>query len=165
MSVVQEFNKNLKQVDKPCVECQTPKYGVLTCSDSRINISHLTWEDTYDNVFEIENAGNTVNERNLGTISYALDHLWVQQFFVIGHSTCWACSYAHQTKTEAGEPLLDQELAEIKELACWCDSAEQLEKKNIQQQIQTLRHHFPDHQDKIIWLRYNLQERYVEEVK
>ena len=60
--LLEQFNNNLTDTDITPVENQTPTYGVLTCSDSRVNLSHLTGKDIYDEVFIIENAGNKINK-------------------------------------------------------------------------------------------------------
>ena len=97
----------------------------------------------------------------MGSIDYALNHTHVQWFIVLGHSTCGACSYAFLTKTKKQEPLLDKELKKLKKLATKCDSAEELEIKNIRKQIKKLHKVFPQHKDKIIGMYYKLAEKKV----
>ena len=163
-NLVAEFNANLQATNIDPVHEQTPTYGVLMCSDSRVNVAHMLWCDTYNKVFAIENAGNTVNERNLWTIFYALHHAKVKQFIVLGHSFCGACKYALETKCGCGEPLLDTELEELQHIGATCSCAEELEKKNIQSQVDKLRDTFPEHAEKIMGMYYHLKEKRVEQV-
>ena len=161
-TLVEQFNKNLASCPFEPVDNQTPTYGVLTCSDSRVNLAHLTGADIYDEVFIIENAGNKINKGNLWSIDYALNHTHVQRFIVLGHSTCWACGYAFATQKEKKEPLLDKELKKLKKLATKCTSTEELEIKNIRKQVKKLQKVFPEHKDKIVGMYYKLAEKKVE---
>lgn len=160
--LIEQFNQNLASSDIQHVDNQTPVYGVLTCSDSRVNLAHLIGEDIYNKVFLIKNAGNKINDLNLWGIDYALHHTHVALFIVLWHSTCWACNYAFTTQTKQQEPFLDKELTQLKILAGICTSAEELEIKNIQEQVKKLRQVFPDDKDKIVGMYYRLAEKKVE---
>ena len=160
-TAVAEFNKWLSKADHHHVENQTPKYAVITCSDSRVDLAHLLWDNTYDEIFGIENAGNHVWLENMWTVSYALEHLNVELLLVLWHSTCGACNYAFNTRWEKAEKHLDIELAEIKWLAMQCDSEKELEIKNVQMQVEKLKAEFPDYIDRIWWAYYDLEEKKV----
>jgi len=53
--LVKELNRNLRLKHRHFVKQQHPKFAVLACSDSRVDVEDL-FGDTYNNVFVIENA-------------------------------------------------------------------------------------------------------------
>lgn len=73
-------------------EGQSPKFLLITCSDSRIEPGFL-FHSNPGEVFTIRNAGNIVpteNSGELGTIQFAVDVLKVQHIIVCGHTDCGA---------------------------------------------------------------------------
>ncbi len=161
--VIDTFNDNLAQEEFEPVKTQVPNYWFLSCSDSRVVISHLLWADTFNEAFLVKNAGN-ISETNMGSIHYVIKHLKPELFIVLGHTTCGACNYAFQTKTEAGEKYLDKDLKELKILATTCETAEELEILNVKSQLKKLKEAFPEFDDKIVGALYNLEEKTVKEV-
>lgn len=161
-SIIEEFNENLQKTTHKHVESQTPQYAMILCSDSRAVPAHLVDDDIYNKIFPIETAWNTVWKRALASSYYALEHLKVELLFVMWHSECWACKYAFSTKMQPKEKLLDEGLADLKQLATKCMTAKQLEIENVKEQVKKLRKELPKYASKIVWIYYDLKNKKVE---
>ena len=74
---------------------QSPRYLVITCSDSRV-VPHLITGLGPGEIFVIRNAGNIVPPPTAGpsgeaaSIEFAVDELKVKHIIVCGHSHCGA---------------------------------------------------------------------------
>ena len=62
---------------------------VLCCSDSRV-APEIIFDQKLGDLFVIRNAGNIVDEEELGSIEYAVEHLETPLVVVMGHSACGA---------------------------------------------------------------------------
>ena len=72
---------------------QHPKAIVLSCSDSRIP-PEIVFDQGLGDLFVVRVAGNVLNQENLGSIEYALEHLGVKDVVVLGHKRCGAVTAA-----------------------------------------------------------------------
>lgn len=72
---------------------QKPIAAILSCSDSRIPPEAI-FDQGIGDVFVIRVAGNTLNNANLGSMEYAVEHLGVPLIMVLGHSHCGAVTAA-----------------------------------------------------------------------
>ena len=68
---------------------QHPYSLIITCSDSRV-IPELIFDKTFGELFVIRTAGNVINDGELATIEYAIEHLKIKTIVVLGHTSCGA---------------------------------------------------------------------------
>ena len=80
-------------------EGQHPFAVVVSCSDSRVP-PELVFNQGLGDLFVVRVAGNIVNEENLASIEYAVEHLKAPLIVVLGHTHCGAVKAA-----VAGKPL------------------------------------------------------------
>jgi carbonic anhydrase len=80
-------------------EGQHPFAVVVSCSDSRVP-PELIFNRGLGDLFVVRVAGNIVNEENLASIEYAVEHLDTPLIVVLGHTHCGAVKAA-----VAGKPL------------------------------------------------------------
>jgi len=80
-------------------EGQHPFAVVVSCSDSRVP-PEIIFNQGLGDLFVVRVAGNIVNEDNLASIEYAVEHLHAPLIIVLGHTHCGAVKAA-----VAGKPL------------------------------------------------------------
>ncbi len=78
---------------KTCEEGQSPYAVVITCSDSRV-IPESIFSAGIGELFVIRVAGNVIDNHQLGSVEYAVDHLGSKLVVVLGHSHCGAVGAA-----------------------------------------------------------------------
>ena len=78
---------------KTCEEGQFPYAVIITCSDSRV-IPESIFSAGIGELFVIRVAGNVIDNHQLGSIEYAVDHLGSKLVVVMGHSHCGAVGAA-----------------------------------------------------------------------
>ena len=95
-----ENDKALKDRRDELVKGQHPEVLVITCSDSRV-VPEIIFNCSLGDIFVIRTAGNVINEGELATVEYAIEHLKVKRIVVLGHTHCGA---VHATiKNEKGQ--------------------------------------------------------------
>ena len=103
-----ENDKALKDRRDELVKGQHPEVLVITCSDSRV-VPEIIFNCSLGDIFVIRTAGNVINEGELATVEYAIEHLKVKRIVVLGHTHCGA---VHATmKNEKGrylDPILNR---------------------------------------------------------
>ena len=103
-----ENDKVLKDRRDELVKGQHPEILVITCSDSRV-VPEIIFNCSLGDIFVIRTAGNVINEGELATVEYAIEHLKVKRIVVLGHTHCGA---VHATiKNEKGkylDPILNR---------------------------------------------------------
>ena len=108
---------NLKELRDNLVKGQHPEVLVITCSDSRV-IPEMIFNASLGDIFVIRTAGNVINEGELATVEYAIEHLKVKRIIVLGHTHCGA---VHATiKGEKGrymDPILNRIKGNIGEIS------------------------------------------------
>ncbi len=72
---------------------QKPYAVIVTCSDSRV-IPECIFSAGIGDLFVIRVAGNVIDNHQLGSIEYAVEHLGCQLVVVLGHTGCGAVSAA-----------------------------------------------------------------------
>lgn len=70
---------------------QHPIAVVISCSDSRVP-PELIFDQGLGDLFVIRNAGNIVDDYELGSVEYAVEHLHTKLVVVMGHESCGAIS-------------------------------------------------------------------------
>jgi len=78
-------------------EGQHPFAAILGCSDSRVS-PEVIFDQGLGDLFIVRVAGNVIATETLGSLGYALQHLRVPLFVVLGHEGCGAVQAALQTK-------------------------------------------------------------------
>ncbi|MDE5756103.1 MAG: carbonic anhydrase [Clostridia bacterium] len=79
-------------------EGQKPYAVIITCSDSRV-IPESIFSAGIGELFVVRVAGNVIDNYQLGSIEYAIEHLGCRLVVVLGHTQCGAVSAAtHKNK-------------------------------------------------------------------
>ena len=68
---------------------QHPFAVIVSCSDSRVP-PELIFDQGLGDLFVIRNAGNIIDDYELGSIEYAVEHLHTPLIIVLGHTQCGA---------------------------------------------------------------------------
>jgi carbonic anhydrase len=68
---------------------QKCRVTVLTCSDSRV-VPEFVFDVNLGELFDVETAGNVVDDVGLGTIEYGVEHLGTPLLLLLGHTRCGA---------------------------------------------------------------------------
>jgi carbonic anhydrase len=87
---------------------QNPFAIILCCSDSRVP-PEIIFDQGLGDIFVIRVAGNVIDTTVLASAEYAVEHLGVPLFLVLGHSKCGAVSSAVSNHKHTGNigKLLD----------------------------------------------------------
>src|SRR5262249_9548933 len=80
---------------------QHPYAIVLGCADSR-TAPEIVFDQNIGDLFVVRTAGNLVDDHNLGSMEYAVEHFGVRLIVVLGHSRCGAVSAAVAGDTAPG---------------------------------------------------------------
>ncbi len=78
---------------KELTKGQHPFAVIVTCSDSRVS-PEIVFDQGLGDLFVIRTAGEVVDELEIGSIEYAVEHLGVKLVVVLGHESCGAVSAA-----------------------------------------------------------------------
>ena len=90
-----QFVKSLNECKekKDCcnnlIKGQHPYALVITCSDSRVDPDTI-FSTFLGELFVIRTAGNVINDGELATVEYAIEHLNIKYILVLGHTHCGA---------------------------------------------------------------------------
>ncbi len=84
---------SLKIRKKTCREGQHPYAVLIACADSRV-IPESIFSAGIGELFVIRVAGNVIDDHQLGSIEYAVEHLGCQLVVVMGHTRCGAVGAA-----------------------------------------------------------------------
>ena len=68
---------------------QRPYVVIVSCSDSRV-IPEYVFSAGIGDLFVIRVAGNVIDDHQLGSIEYAIEHLGCKLVLVVGHTCCGA---------------------------------------------------------------------------
>lgn len=75
------------------VDGQKPYAVIVTCSDSRV-IPEYIFSAGIGELFVVRVAGNVIDNHQLGSIEYAVEHLGCKLVVVLGHTLCGAVGAA-----------------------------------------------------------------------
>jgi carbonic anhydrase len=78
-----------------CFSGQHPFACVLGCSDSREPVE-LIFDQGVGDLFVVRVAGNVLGPSELGSVEYAVEHLGVPVFLVMGHKRCGAVKAVYE---------------------------------------------------------------------
>ena len=102
-------NKEFKNLNNNLItNGQHPYALIITCSDSRV-IPEIIFNKTLGEIFVIRTAGNVINDGELATIEYAIEHLKIKEIIVLGHTHCGAVHAAvHKESGKYINKILDK---------------------------------------------------------
>ena len=148
---------NLKNKRDGLIKGQHPEVLVITCSDSRV-VPEFIFNASLGDIFVIRTAGNVINEGELATVEYAIEHLKVKRIIVLGHTHCGAI---HATiKGEKGrymDPILNRIKGNIGNI---CDELE-ASKINAIKEAAYIKKRFPEYQGIIESKIYDIETSLV----
>lgn len=88
--------EKLRELEKS----QHPFAVVITCSDSGVP-PELIFDQGFDDLFIIRNAGNIIGDYEIGSVEYAVEYLHTQLVLVLGHSNCGAIGAYLEHRTDS----------------------------------------------------------------
>ena len=146
-------DKELKDLRDELVKGQHPDTLVITCSDSRV-IPEYIFNATLGELFVIRTAGNVINEGELATVEYAIEHLKVKNIIVLGHTHCGAIHASiHNEKGRYLDPILNRIKLNIGEI---CNELE-ASKINALKEVDYLKEKFPTYEGTILAMIYDIE--------
>lgn len=150
-------NEAKTKLAKDLISHQSPYALVITCSDSRV-IPEEIFSCSLGELFVIRTAGNAVNEGELASIEYGIEHLNIKYVLVLGHTHCGAVHAAmHNEKGRFLDPVLDKIHAAIN---CLEDEVE-ASKANALFQANYIKSLFPEFDGKIESALYDIETNEV----
>ena len=112
---VKSFSNYKKLLKDLSENGQHPFALIITCSDSRV-VPEYIFDKPVGELFVIRTAGNVINDGELGTIEYAIEHLNIKTILVLGHTNCGAVHAAiHNEKGKYLDPILSKIKLAIKD--------------------------------------------------
>ena len=142
---------------KNLVNGQHPFALVITCSDSRV-IPEEIFNCSLGELFIIRTAGNVINEGELASIEYGIEHLNIKYVLVLGHTHCGAVHASiHDEKGTYLSPILDNIKATIK------DEQDELiaTLMNANRQVEYIKEKFPHYDGEIESALYDIETNKV----
>ena len=150
-------DKELKEKRDNLVKGQHPETLVITCSDSRV-VPELIFNCSLGDIFVIRTAGNVINEGELATVEYAIEHLRVKRVVVLGHTHCGAVHASiHNEKGRYLDPILNKIKYNIGNV---CDELE-ASKINAIKEAAFIKEKFPEYQGIIESKIYDIETSIV----
>ena len=148
-----ENDKALKDRRDELVKGQHPEVLIITCSDSRV-VPEIIFNCSLGDIFVIRTAGNVINEGELATVEYAIEHLKVKRIVVLGHSHCGA---VHATiKNEKGQ-YLDPILNRIRKNIGDISDEYLASKENASKEANYIKEKFPQYEGIIESMIYDIE--------
>jgi carbonic anhydrase len=148
---------NLKNKRDELIKGQHPEVLVITCSDSRV-VPEFIFNASLGDIFVIRTAGNVINEGELATVEYAIEHLKVKRIIVLGHTHCGAVHAS--IKGEKGrymDPILNRIKGNIGNI---CDELE-ASKINAIKEAAYIKEKFPQYEGIIESKIYDIETSIV----
>lgn len=146
-------DNDLKTKRDELINGQHPGLLVITCSDSRV-IPELTFNSSLGDIFVIRTAGNVINEGELASLEYAIEHLHIKHIILLGHTHCGAIHASiHQKKGQYLNSILNRIKDNIK------DESNELEatKINVIKEVQFIKEKFPQYDGLIEGMIYDIE--------
>ena len=152
-----DHNKRLKDRRDELVKGQHPDTLVITCSDSRV-VPEFIFNASLGDSFVIRTAGNVINEGELATVEYAIEHLKVKHIVVLGHTHCGAIHASiHNEKGRYLDPILNRIKLNIGNT---CDELE-ASRINANKEAEYIKQKFPQFEGTIEAKIYNIETSMV----
>jgi carbonic anhydrase len=148
-----ELNFSLNEL----VKGQKPPVLVITCSDSRVSPEEI-FSLGLGYLFVIRTAGNVINEGELASVEYGIEHLHIKYVLVLGHTHCGAI---HATINNEKGKYLDPILGRIKKNIHDEKDEYKASEINALAEVKFLKEKFPEYDGKIEAAIYDLETRKV----
>ena len=146
-------DKELRDRRDELVKGQHPETLVITCSDSRV-VPEFIFNCSLGDIFVIRTAGNVINEGELATVEYAIEHLKVKHIIVLGHTHCGAVHAAiHNEQGRYLYPILNRIKANIGNI---CDELE-ASRINAIKEVNYIKEKFPQYEETIEYKIYDIE--------
>ena len=147
------ISKRRKEQIAKLANCQKPFGLVITCSDSRV-VPEEIFSCSLGQLFVIRTAGNVINEGELASIEYGIEHLHINYVLVLAHTHCGAVHAAiHDEKGKYLSPILDNIKHSINGE---CDERK-ASIKNAIKQVEYIKAKFPEYQGEIKAALYDIE--------
>ena len=161
-----KYLKNLKSDKNLCLlrdnlaKGQHPEILVITCSDSRV-IPEQIFSANLGELFVIRTAGNVINEGELATVEYAIEHLKVKHVVVLAHTHCGAVHAAiHNESGKYINPIIkriQKNISNIKdEIKASC--------LNVEKEVLFIKEKFPEYQGTIEAKLFDIESSKVTDI-
>lgn len=148
-----DSNQELNQKVNSLINGQSPYALIITCSDSRV-VPELIFDTSLGELFVIRSAGNVINEGELASIEYGLNHLNIKCVIVLAHTHCGAVHASiHKEKGEYLPCILDN----ISEVAEPNLSEEEVSIRNAIKQVKYILEKFPHYEGEIYPALYDIE--------
>ena len=144
---------NLKNKRDGLIKGQHPEVLVITCSDSRV-VPEFIFNASLGDIFVIRTAGNVINDGELATVEYAIEHLKVKRIIVLGHTHCGAI---HAAINDEHGMYLDPILNRIKTNISIITNETMAAKMNSIGEAEYLREKFPNFKGTIESMMYDIE--------
>lgn len=126
------------------IEDQSPFAIIITCSDSRV-VPENIFDCREGELFVIRSAGNVINEGELASIEYGIEHLHIPYVLVLGHTHCGAVHAAiHDEKGMYLSPVLSRIRKAMKS-----EDEIEVSKSNALEQVRYIKERFPNYQGQV----------------
>ena len=146
-------NKELKATRDNLVKGQHPSLLVVCCSDSRV-VPEKILSCSLGEIFVIRTAGNVINEGELASISYAIEHLHINHILIMGHTHCGAIhSVIHNEGFLYSDPIAKRIKHNILDIVDEKTASE----VNASKEVEYLKIKFPDYQGTIEYKIYDIE--------
>ena len=150
-------NHQKQEITKNLVSGQKPYALIITCSDSRVS-PEIMFSTYLGELFVIRTAGNVINEGELATVEYAIEHLGIQYILVLGHTHCGAVHAA--IKNEHGK-YIDVILNRIRHSISDEVDEYQASIKNAKEEVRFIKECFPNYKGQVKPAIYNIETNEV----
>lgn len=148
-----DSNESLKKRRDSLINGQHPETLIITCSDSRV-APEIIFNCFLGDIFVIRTAGNVINEGELATIEYAIEHLKVKHIIVLGHTHCGAIHASiHHEKSVYMSPILKRIQNNIGDIQDEC-LASQI---NAQKEVLYIKEKFPQYKGTLEYKIYDIE--------
>lgn len=146
-------NKELKTTRDNLVKGQHPSLLVVCCSDSRV-VPEKILSCSLGEIFVIRTAGNVINEGELASISYAIEHLHINHILIMGHTHCGAI---HSIIHNEGFKYMDPIASRIKHNIEGITDELEASRVNASKEVEYLKVVFPDYDGVIEYKVYDIE--------
>ena len=154
-------NHEKKEMFSKLAKCQSPHTLVICCSDSRV-IPEEIFSSTFGELFVIRTAGNVINDGELGSLEYGIEHLHIDLVVVLGHSHCGAVhASVHHEQGKYLSPILSR----IQKNIGLIQDELLASKTNAIKEAQYIKEKFPSYKGTVVAMFYDIETGMVEIIK
>ena len=146
-------DKSLRNRRDELIKGQHPETLIITCSDSRV-VPEIIFNCSLGDIFVIRTAGNVINEGELATVEYAIEHLKVKHVIVLGHTHCGAIHASiHNEQGKYMSPILNRIKTNIGDINDELEAS----KINASKEANYIKEKFPQYEGTIEYKIYDIE--------